>query len=154
MRWTSGQQVERSILHQGKDSYQHSSHQPRLSPALYSLTVQNRCLKRHSIIPRPSIALLIFTAQHRGLNHHSFISKHKIIFYITGDRSHNSHVLKSLSYTRTAPKWRYHHAGHVPTRRHRAEMEVYVLHGRFGIIKGGNVMTRIWSQFDVYLLYY
>ena len=36
-RWTAGQQVERSILRQGNDSSQISSHSPRLSPAQYSL---------------------------------------------------------------------------------------------------------------------
>ena len=36
-RWTAGQQVERSTLHQGHDSQTTSSHKPRLSAAQYSL---------------------------------------------------------------------------------------------------------------------
>ena len=36
-RWTTDQQVEWSILRQGHDSLQNSSHLPRLSPAQYSL---------------------------------------------------------------------------------------------------------------------
>ena len=38
---TADQQVEQSILHLGHDSYRNSSHLPMLSPAQYSLTVQN-----------------------------------------------------------------------------------------------------------------
>ena len=42
-----GQEVERSVLRQGYDSYQTSSHWPSLSPAQYSLTIQNRGIKHH-----------------------------------------------------------------------------------------------------------
>ena len=45
--WTAGQQAERAILHLGHDSYQNSSHLPRLSPAQHSLTEQNPGLKHH-----------------------------------------------------------------------------------------------------------
>ena len=38
VRWTVGQQVGRSILQQGHDSEQNSSHSPRLFPAQYSVT--------------------------------------------------------------------------------------------------------------------
>ena len=38
-RWTTSQQVERSILCQGHDSQQNSSHSPRLLPAQYSLNI-------------------------------------------------------------------------------------------------------------------
>ena len=44
----AGQQVERSILHQGQDSYKNSSHKPRFSPGQYNLTVQNCGLKQYS----------------------------------------------------------------------------------------------------------
>ena len=47
-RWTVDQQCDRSILHQGHDSYQISSHCPKLPPAQYQLTVQNRVLKYRS----------------------------------------------------------------------------------------------------------
>ena len=43
-RWTAGQDVQRSILHLRHDSQQISSHQPRLSPAEYSLIVHNQGL--------------------------------------------------------------------------------------------------------------
>ena len=49
-RSTAGQQVERSILRQGQDSQQASSHSPMLSPAQLSLTVQNRGLKHKSFM--------------------------------------------------------------------------------------------------------
>ena len=49
-RLTTGQQVERSIVRQGHDSQQNSSHWPRLSPAQYSITVQIRGLKHQSFI--------------------------------------------------------------------------------------------------------
>ena len=47
-RWTTGQQVERSILRQGYDSLQNSSYSPRLFPAQYRLGMQNRGLKHQS----------------------------------------------------------------------------------------------------------
>ena len=46
--WTAGQQVERSILHMGHVSYQTSSHQSRLYPVQFSLTVQHYVLKHNS----------------------------------------------------------------------------------------------------------
>ena len=48
--WTAGQHVERLILHLGHDSYKNSSHQPMVSPAQYSLAVQNCDLKHPSFL--------------------------------------------------------------------------------------------------------
>ena len=43
----TGQEIKRSSLHMGHDSYNKSTHQPRLSQAKYSLTVQNYGIKLH-----------------------------------------------------------------------------------------------------------
>ena len=56
---TAGQQVERPILHQEHDSKQNSSHKPGLSPAQYSLTVQNRGLKHHTFMTEEVLFLLL-----------------------------------------------------------------------------------------------
>ena len=45
MHWTTGQQAKWSILHQGHDSKQNSSREPRLPPAQYSIMVQDLGLK-------------------------------------------------------------------------------------------------------------
>ena len=42
--WTAAQQVQQLFLHRGHDSFQNSSHWPRLSPAQYCFTVQHCCL--------------------------------------------------------------------------------------------------------------
>ena len=66
VRWTAGQQVDRSILCQGHDS----PHPPRLFPSQYSLTVQNRGLRRHSFIhPRKKGKWHFIKGEH----HQSFI---------------------------------------------------------------------------------
>ena len=47
--WTTDEQVERSILRQGMiHNKKNSTHSPRLSPAQYSLIVQNGGLKYQS----------------------------------------------------------------------------------------------------------
>ena len=58
--WTVCQQVERAILYQMHDSQENSSYSPRLSPAQYSYTVQNRGLKHHSFYT--SLAVVLSTA--------------------------------------------------------------------------------------------
>ena len=60
-RWTAGQQVKRSI-HQGHDSQPNSFHQPRLSPAQYSLYSAESWPK----IPFYSYASTRLTAVYRG----------------------------------------------------------------------------------------